>query len=351
METILNPYYGILALLLCLIYPYKIASQKNKNRMMWVLLVLFTLFFGMRGQVGDDYNHYRAMYNHESFTHILSMPVFALVMELFKVLHIPFEGFIFACSCLINGLLFRFMHRQQGNLPFLLAIFWGMSGVVNEIDFVRNTISILLFANSWQYIQEDNPRKYFLINIIGALCHYSALIYLPFYFLIKKTLSAKIYFGIILGSIVIYFLRVPFFNIILHFFESQNELAIHLYSYINNYTHAMKFTIAFVERLLTALAIFVFYEQLMASKVSRTAVYAFLCFFLSYALFSNYAMLGTRVANLFIPCYWVIWPSLLRLTEQKTVRLFATSGIFLYLFLRLLTISLMPKWQYTTFFT
>jgi len=351
MATFLNPYFGLLALLVCLIYPYEILSQKNKDRMMWALLVLFTLFFGLRGNVGDDYHFYQNMFNHEAFFHLVSMPAFALAMELFKALHIPFEGFIFACSCLINGLLFRFMYRQQANLPFLLTIFVGMSGVVNEIDFIRNTISILFFANSWYYIQQEKPWKFYLCNILGVLFHYSALVYLPFYYLSKKTLSPKIYLGIIVGGIVVYFLYIPFLNIIPKIFNQENELTEHLYTYINTYTRAMSFTIAFVERLLTALAIYIFYEELIQDKISRTAVYAFVLFFVSYSLFSNYAILGTRLANLFIPCYWILWPALLRLTDIKLARVFALLGIYFYLILRLLTISLMSQWHYTTIFS
>ena len=351
MATFLNPYFGLLALLVGLIYPYEIADEKNKRRIMWLLLALFTLFFGLRGDVGDDYHHYQNMYNHEAFFHLVSMPLFALAMEAFKALHIPFEGFIFACSCLINGLLFRFMHRQYGNLPFLLSIFVGMSGVVNEIDFIRNTISILFFANSWYYIQEQKPWKFYLLNIIGALFHYSALVYLPFYYLARKTLSQKIYIGIILGGIVIYFLYIPFLHIIPQIFDHENEFTEHVYTYIRTYTRAMGFTIAFVERLLTALLIYLFYEEMMQDRLRRTAVYAFILFFISYTLFSNYAILGTRLANLFIPCYWILWPALLRLMDNKLARTCALLAIYFYLILRLLTISLMHQWHYTTIFT
>ena len=350
MATFLNPYYGLLALLVALIYPYEHADEKNKRRMMWLLLALFTLFFGLRGNVGDDYHYYHNMYNHEAFFHLASMPLFALAMEAFKALHIPFEGFIFACSCLINALLFRFMSRQPGNLPFLLSIFVGLSGVVNEIDFIRNTISILLFANSWYYIQQQQPRQFYLLNIAGALVHYSALVYLPFYYLARKTLSPKVYLGIILGGVVIYFLYIPFLHIIPQIFDHENEFTKHVYTYIHTYTRAMGFTIAFVERLLTALLIYLFYEELLQDRISRTAVYAFVLYFISYTLLSNYAILGTRVANLFIPCYWVLWPALLRRLEGSLVRTCALGAIYFYLILRLLTISLMPQWHYTTIF-
>jgi hypothetical protein len=189
------------------------------------------------------------------------------------------------------------------------------------------------------------------MNILGALCHYSALLYLPFYYLVKKALPSKIYLGIIITSILLFFLKIPFLNFIPRLFPSDSELADHMYKYISTYTRAIPFTIAFIERLLTAIAIFICYEKLISDKITRTAVYTFLSLILSYALFSNYGILGTRIANLFIPCYWVLWPALIRQVNNKGFRLVAAAGIYIYLFIRILTIVLMAKWHYTTIFT
>lgn len=334
-------------LLLLLVYPYRVANEQYRRVLMWVLFGLFTLFFGLRGNVGDDYSHYLAIYEHPEF-HFLTMPAFALAIALFKALLIPFHGFLFACSLVINGLLFRFLVRRKFNLPFALSLFLGFSGVVNEIDFVRNSISILLFANSWEYLSRREVRKYLVVNIVGTLFHYSALLYLPFYFFVRRELPRRVFLGIVLAGIVLFILRPPFLDLIPCLLASDSDTTSHLYTYINTYTREMGFTIASVERLLTAAVVFCLYERLNEVELGRYAIVAFLMFFVCYSLFSNYAVLGTRLANLFVPCYWMLWPALFLCMEARSAKAAAALSMSSYMVIRLVSLNSMPQWHYNT---
>ena len=351
MAGVWSPYLILFGLLLLLIFPYEKMSDNNRAKVAWVLLGVFILFFGLRGAVGDDYEHYRLMYDIQAVSLIRSMPVFALFMLLLKAVHIPFVGFIFVCSCLTNGLLFLSVKRLRLNLPLVLCIFLGMSGVVNEIDFTRNLISTLLFACSLGYLERGEAKKYFLLNGLGVLIHYASLLYLPFYFMARRQLSKHVFMGIIVASMIAFSLRIPFLDFIPRLFDSDNMVAVHLYTYINTYTRAMTFTIAFVERLLTAFAVYLFYDQLTADVQNRIAVWGFLLFFICYSLFSNYAILGTRLGNLFVVSYWVLWPAILRQIQNKRVRLASATAMYSYLAVRLVGLGSMPQWHYTTVFS
>ena len=351
MDALLSPYLLLFGLLLLLIYPYQKMSDGNRAKVIWLLLGVFILFFGLRGNVGDDYEHYRSMYEVETLSLIPSMPAFALFMLLLKVVHIPFVGFIFACSCLVNGLLFLSVARLRLNTPFVLCIFLGMSGIANEIDFVRNLISTMLFACSLGYLERGDAKRYFLLNGLGVLFHYAALIYLPFYFLARRQVPKNVFLGMIAIALVFFALRLPFLDGIPRLFDFDHVIATHLYTYINTYTRAMTFTIALVERLLTAFAVYCFYDQLTADVCNRIAVWAFLFFFIACSLFSNYAVLATRLANLFVVCYWILWPAIIRQMQGLRARIATTATVCTYLAVRLVGLASLSQWHYTTVFS
>ena len=346
MTGLLSPYLFLFGLLLCLVYPFEKANESNRAKIMWGLLVTFVLFFGLRGNVGDDYVHYQSMYQAEASTYFLSMPAFALFMGLLKAVHIPFAGFIFVCSCIINSLLFRFIWRLGANLPLVLAIFLGFSGIVNEIDFIRNAISILLFANSLEYVIRQEPKKYFLLNGLSVLIHYSALLYMPFYLLCRKPLTKPLFLGIIAIGMLLSIAQPPFLDLIPRLLDSDSSAATHLYTYINTYTRVMSFTIASAERLLTAVGIYLLFDVLSQNEWYRVGTWGFLSFFIFYSLFSHYAVLGTRLANLFVVCYWILWPGILRCIQRPWLKFVSLFVMCSYLAVRLLSLSLMSQWHF-----
>lgn len=63
-----------------MVHPYKIASYTNRARIMYASLLLFILFFGLRGNVGDNYVIYRQIYENLSLADIPKMPAFTLIL-------------------------------------------------------------------------------------------------------------------------------------------------------------------------------------------------------------------------------------------------------------------------------
>jgi hypothetical protein len=110
----------------------------------------------------------------------------------------------------------------------------------------------------------------------------------------------------------------------------------------------MGFTIASVERLLTAAVVFCLYERLNEVELGCYAIVAFLMFFVCYSLFSNYAVLGTRLANLFVPCYWILWPALFLCMEARSAKAAAALSMSSYMVIRLVSLNSMPQWHYNT---
>ena len=187
-----------------------------------------------------------------------------------------------------------------------------------------------------------------MLNAFGILFHYSALVYLPCYALFRRELPHKVLFGIIGLGIVAFPLFLPLLDWVPAVVGTEHPVGIHLSTYVQTYSTRLVFTLPAVERLLTASALFVLYDRLCCDSRARLGAYTFLAYFLAYTLLSRYAILATRVANLFVCGYWLLWPSLLRAVPSCRWRIAAAVVITLYLGIRLYDLSAMPHWHYTT---
>ena len=349
MYSLISPYMIMFFALLVAAYIYRCVGDRGRRIVVGLCLTVFILFFGLRGEFGDDYSVYRYVYEEEPYAHFLSMPAYSVLMAVFRLLHIPFEGFIFACSCLINVLLFRFLwQRREYNIPFVLCVFLGMSGFIYEMDFIRNIISILLFANSLEYIKAGQPKKYLAVNAVGVLFHYSAILYLPLYYVLRRSMSWRVFTSLLVVAVVIGAIGIPYASLVPESTGADDTLMTHLSTYINTYTRAMPFTLASVERLFTALAVCMLYDDLEKDEYGRMGIWLFLFSFVCYGLFSRHAILATRSANLFVVCYWILWPLMAR--RMRTPRQRSAVGLVMtaYLMSRVISFSLLPQWHYST---
>ena len=172
----------------------------------------------------------------------------------------------------------------------------------------------------------------------------------PLYWLLDKRLSVKAYSIVLVTVFFLFFLRLPLLTIFLtdsgpilnipHFGE---------YIYTDSPCYPLQLTYGYVEHLLTGIMICILYDKLTAVLLQRVAVNAFMLYCLCYCLFSNYAIIATRLANLFVFCHWILWPHILSSISLRRVRIGVCVWVFISMMLRLLSISLLPQWEYKLF--
>jgi hypothetical protein len=101
---------------------------------------------------------------------------------------------------------------------------------------------------------------------------------------------------------------------------------------------------------MTGLAACFLYKRIIENRYGLIAVNSFMLYALCYGLFSGYAVLGTRLANLFVYGHWLLWPLILKETTNKHLRIFAMVFIGVFLTCRIISISILPQWHYSLFF-
>ena len=354
MTAILSPYLWIMLLLIGLILPYERGGERVRVIIGWALLNLFVLFFGLRGDTGNDYAAYQHFYYHVLEPGALHYePAFTALAMLLRALHLPFQCFVFLCSCIINGLLFCFIWRRQLNMPLVLCVFWGMSGIAGELDFTRSTIATMLFVNALAFLEQRQAGRYFALVGLACLFHYAALLYLPLYFVLHRRMERHHYLTAVLVLMVLGLLRLRFldFPIELMGTGGEDSLVAHYQQYVTRFGGIqLAFTIAAAERLLTAALVVMCYERLSATAQGRMAANGFLAFYLCYTLLAGYAVMATRLAHLFVWSYWLLWPMLLAAVGNVWLKRTLAGGMTVYLTARVWSVSVMGKLAYVSCF-
>ena len=345
-----SPYIAIFTLLICLIYPYDRLGKYHQDSIKWLCFLVFTLFFGLHGNVGDDYEAYRSLYDEVSVTDSwLLEPGFTLFIWCFKALHLPFWCFLLGCSLLINGLLFAFLWHRKENVPFVLCVFLAMSGIMLEINYLRNTISIMLFVNSIKFLQSKNIRNYMALNTIGILFHYSSVVYILLYFFLRHKYKINYVLITSLVGLVVGLLHLSILAplaVLLNKFNS--DILIQLSSYYLSTDLYLGFSLGTIERLLTMITVLCLYERFSTNVQGTIIVNSFLAYFLLYSFLSAYAMLGIRMSNMFVYSYWLLWPLIIEAIECKKIKIGVYLLMLIYMAVRINGLSNLPQWQYKT---
>ena len=163
--------YAVMALL------YHLVTSETYR--MWLKIasvVLFMLFFGFRGFVGDDwiiyYPNFDGMYDDNFSNVLLSVnassfePGFSFIQAFCKWIYPDYHFLVFVCCAINCTLLYLFIRKNVDNLPLAFMVFICMSGTELQINLLRNSMSILLCMNALTYLENRKPLQYFLICII-----------------------------------------------------------------------------------------------------------------------------------------------------------------------------------------
>jgi hypothetical protein len=192
----------------------------------------------------------------------------------------------------------------------------GMNGLTFFTDIMRNSISILLFANSLQLIRDRKLIPYILMCLLGALFHVTALFYLPLYFFLHRKINKWVFLGIFLAGNLVYLLQ-------LHVFLNLVELIAgfingSLKEKIDEYMAMIpglgfKISIGYLERLFTGVLIFCYMNRLREIRKDNVLfINLMLLYFVVFFFFSEFRVISIRFSYLFCFAYWILWIDLIK---------------------------------------
>lgn len=169
-------------------------GQKIKVKIaLFPAFILLALML-MGQNYGIDINAYRQYYNEIEVTSFWKHHVeigYAVLMAINKILGINFNVFLF----ILNSLLFLSLYKTFDRFSRYFALSWLLffslyAGYFHTI--LRQSLALVFTIYSLRYIVEGRRNKYLLFCFLAILCHYSALFFVPAYWIAqRKPLSLR----------------------------------------------------------------------------------------------------------------------------------------------------------------
>jgi hypothetical protein len=341
------------------IVEYKVRQQdsnveRNIQIVRWISLGSILFFFGLRGFVGWDWTSYYPKFsdvptlfslNNEAFANSRFEAGFLVFMSLIKTIWNNYQFFVFI-NTLTDLLILFFVFKQFAKYSFSLSslVFIAMGGFYLEVDLLRNAKSIMLFILSLKYLRDRNLGMYMALNILGMFFHITALLFVPLYFFLYKPLSRKVLIITFLAGLAVFFFQIEYIRPLLFkiagFFGEKFELLLDKYLRIELYSTAYGFTIGLLERILTTLLLIKYYNVLLERDRNNVLfINSFIIFLVLYLFFSEINVIPTRVGGLFSFSYWILYPAIYDVIQNKNNKILFLSFVFIYTFIKIAGIT------------
>ena len=175
------------------------------NLFYWLSAIPLFLVSALRTWTGTDW----VTYYYNQTQDILSgvggyLEPFYRILMLFsmKILHsyqfsiatIAFAVIFFTWKCFI---------RYSEQIAFSIFVFVTLACYYFSLNAMRQAVAIAIFCYASRFILERKHTKYFVCIFCAIMSHYSALIYIPMYFILNKKISRKIFFIVSLSMLLL----------------------------------------------------------------------------------------------------------------------------------------------------
>lgn len=177
---------------------------EQKKIIDFIILIIMTLIYGVRYDVGIDYLAYASYYDDIYGIYGEREPLFELTMEVFRTLGMPF----WAYSCFLGFLIFYLLYLISKDLDIgydkIIILFILTGQLFVSFNLVRQTVAVILLMFAFRYITNSNFIRYTVFVCIATLFHSSAFIFLFLYFIKRVSWNMRYNFIlIIIGAVLL----------------------------------------------------------------------------------------------------------------------------------------------------
>ncbi len=331
-------FYGILSILF-----HQTEDKQRRNYIKVACVGVFVFFFGFRGFIFYDWASYYPLFNaFPDFSTLLSTPLskwgtepaFVLLGVFCKTLYPNYHFFVLICCSINLVLLWMFFKRYSDNIPLSFMLFLAFNGVMISTDLMRNSISILLFANSVRYIEDRKALPFFIINIIGLMFHKTSLLFLPTYFFLHYRFNKWILVIIFVVANAMFLMHIPILKTIINFLSDYvgSSTAFWMTMYTKMDLDA-GFGIGFgyLERLMTGILTLCYLNRIRTLRPkSDIFINSVILYIIIFIIFNEFRQVSVRLSNLFSFGYWILWADLIKCFTIRNNRLLFIAFVGIY---------------------
>lgn len=332
----MNPLYSytyslpyIVLILVLIGFSYFEKRVENKNVIWWSIGSILVLFFGFRGFVQTDWYLYYWLYERVTplldgfYTEKQIEPGFLFITQIFKTLNIDYTFWIFINS-LIDVVAFTIIFRRySASVAWSWVFFICFSGLVIEINLMRNVKAIIIFLLSLPYVQRREFWKFLIVWFVAITIHASSFLYLPAYFVLTKNWG-KVWPLVlfVLVNMIFFFKIYPTTFILNNFLGVNSEFIEKALNYVNTSKHEVGISFGYIERLIMFVLVYTLYNRLI-SRRSENIIFcnAFYIYYTLWYLFSDVPVFVERMPILFAFSYWIICPNMMMMCKGLVKRI------------------------------
>ena len=344
-------------------FQYEMTEDADKKeRVVWLCMAVFFVFFGFRGYVYTDWTHYVVGFEYAEWSDFFDMslledddkekitePGFMLFLRLCKTICDNYTFFTVACTAVNMALLLRFVKsRNVENVPFIMMVFIAFWGLNLMFDLMRNTTAILIFANSLQYIEQRKPVPYFLMCLAALSFHLSSFIFFPLYFVAHLRINRWVFLGVFLGVFVFFLTHQSLIQILLKVSGLEGSYGILLEEYTEIYSSGRPFSIYITaEHFGLVTLVVLYYDDIIERFKGRVILLnMLLLYFIMFYILSDFYILSLRMSTLFVFAYWVLWYDVIKVLAVRRNKWALSSVLYLYCMFLLAVNNKGPVYQY-----
>ena len=350
------PYLLLILLLgtLAVLVDQRRQDEALSGKLTWWGIAIFFVFFAFRGFINTDWLTYYTEFDKCSWDLLFRYelgksrePGFLIFELLCKTLFDNFHFFVFMSTVVNTVLLVNFFRRYTDNVLLALTICLVFEGFMINVNLMRNSISIYIFLNALQYLQQRRALPYFLMCLLAMSFHFSAIVYFPLYFFLHRSLNKWVYLGIFMGCVIIFILHVPIFMSLIKLTGIGGEFIEEKIDVYTEMSSARGFGMGFLERLITGLLVFCYYGKLKDLRPENNIfINSLVAFFIAIFLFSEFAEISKRIYILFIYAYWILWGDLIKCFYYERNRYLFCTFVGLYCLVKTATTLNQPIHDY-----
>ncbi|WP_421274764.1 EpsG family protein [Aeromonas veronii] len=308
-------------------------NKINNQRVDWELKFIFFLglllillaAFKTPGVDADSMTYIGDVFTPVSQMSLLNKePMFWFIVLINQwVFSASYTGFFFIYALLGVGVKIYAINEILPNrvfFPFLVYCF--IFYLVHEFTQIRGGVAIGLFLLSLKYVYHNNPQKFFFINAIAIMFHYSALIALPVYFMSGKKINVKFYsllpFLGILFAIFLHFLDLADKASLIKYFSDHlpSQIGFKLSLYASLLTENTQSEINLFNFFYLSIICFYYFSLWNLNKISKHSEFIFISLKLTgvmifcFYFFSFFPVMAYRLSEFYGISLVILLPSL-----------------------------------------
>lgn len=204
-------YISLLAALVILGIPLCSKKCGKWGRAVYCVIAALMLIFvaSVRLNVSYDYNYYATAYTELTFSDIndimLERYEKGFLLPLY-ILNLISENYVLCfvyVAVVVYGAVFAYIYKNS-DIPWVSAAAFLCLGLFfNSLCFLRQIIAAVVAAYGMKYAVKGQPYKYMIMMLMAGAFHWSALLLVPMYFLLRIKPSYG-YLGIMAGLVTIF---------------------------------------------------------------------------------------------------------------------------------------------------